>query len=75
MVSTTRQQERAAAIVHIVEELLEAQGQLIETFFKAYGFDNPNDLRTISSADLKDFEFQDAAGAKKKLRPLGVGKI
>ena len=71
----TRQQKRTEALTHIVEELLEAKGQPIETFFKAYGFTNPNNLNTTPGTDIKDFEFKDAAGVDKKLTPLDVNKI
>ena len=75
MAVQTRQQKRTEALAHIVEELLEAKGQPIETFFKAYGFTNPNAITGISGDNIKDFVFQDAAGADTKLSPLDVSQI
>ena len=75
MAVQTLHQKLTAALVHIVEEHLEAKGKLIETFFQKYGFTNPNDLQTTAGTDIKDFEFKDAAGVNKKLTPLDVNKI
>ena len=63
------------ALVHIVENLLEAKGKPIERFIKAYGFTKPVEFTSISPNEIKDFEFQDANSVSTKLSPLDCGKI
>ena len=72
---TTRKQKHDAAFVHIVENILEAKGDPIESFFKAYGFTNPQDLNSTAPSDIRDFVFKNANGDDTKLTPLECGKI
>jgi isopentenyldiphosphate isomerase len=70
-----RQQKHTAAFVHIIENLLEEQGQPIESFIKSYGFTNPMELDSTSLIYIRVFEFPDASGVNKKLSPLDCGNI
>ena len=72
---TTRKQKHDAAFVHIVENILEAKGDPIESFFKAYGLTNPLELNSTAPSDIRDFVFKDANGDDTKLTPLECGKI